>query len=232
MVNVCICDDDIRVVNKIVNLLNENFIDDKINIYTFNNGKKLISFLMIDIIDILIIDIELGEMNGIDIAKNLKKNKGNMYVMFITSYIKYVSEVFRMDTFQFLLKPINEEDFIIDFKRALFKIDRNNETIRICNKDIIISNIYYIEINGRKINIYLKDSKIELIGRFKDYVDVLKEYDFFKVYRSILINMSKIEFYSGLSIKLKDFDELIPISRNIKNEFVQDYKKYKANLYI
>ena len=44
--------------------------------------------------------------------------------------------------------------------------------------------------------------------------------------------MSKIEFYSGLSIKLKDFEELIPISRNIKNEFVQDYKKYKANLYI
>lgn len=40
MVNVCICDDDIRVVNKIVNLLNENFIDDKINIYTFNDGKN------------------------------------------------------------------------------------------------------------------------------------------------------------------------------------------------
>lgn len=106
-----------------------------------------------------------------------------------------------------------------------------NEKIKIGNKNIIIYNIYYIEINVLKIIIHSKNSKIELIGRFKDYVDVLKKYDFFKLYRSILINMSKIEFYIDLSIKLKDFDELISISRNIKSEFVQEYKKYKVNIY-
>lgn len=107
-----------------------------------------------------------------------------------------------------------------------------NEKIKIGNKNIIIYNIYYIEINVLKIIIHSKNSKIELIGRFKDYVDVLKKYDFFKLYRSILINMSKIEFYIDLSIKLKDFDELISISRNIKSEFVQEYKKYKVNIYM
>lgn len=44
--------------------------------------------------------------------------------------------------------------------------------------------------------------------------------------------MAKIEFYIDLSIKLKDFDELISISRNIKSEFVQEYKKYKVNIYM
>ena len=65
--------------------------------------------------DIAVLDIEMDGLTGIETGKRLRKLQRDVIVIFVTSHINYVSDAFRQDAFQFLLKPVKEEDFRKDF---------------------------------------------------------------------------------------------------------------------
>lgn len=137
MLNICICDDQIEYINEIKSILIDTIINYEYIIDTYLSGEELLSNCKNNI-DILFIDIEMKELNGIDTVKELKKKNPNLIIFYCTLYDKFLTEIFRLGTFQFVKKPINKEELQKDIIRSLeyynkihfvLNIDINHEII-------------------------------------------------------------------------------------------------------
>ncbi len=102
---VAICDDDLLIHDTVKTYINEynceNGLSSKIN--TFKSGESLLEYYYADTpkpIDIVFMDIEMNELNGIETIRELQKLYQNLIIIFITSHIKHAPETFRVGAFQ------------------------------------------------------------------------------------------------------------------------------------
>ena len=131
MINIVICDDEEIFNDKIYSLISTNIDSSyKYEIKKYTNALELINALNRKI-DILFMDIELGCDSGIEIVKKIKSLYQDCIVFFVTSHNNYITEVFRLDSFQFISKPIDEKEFIIDLKRGLEKYKKSHRVLEI-----------------------------------------------------------------------------------------------------
>lgn len=107
MLKVAICDDNPTLTEKINTML-FNYNPNIFETYTYYNPLKLVNQLDQENFDFFILDIEMSEMSGIDLAKK-SENVIFYHLSFLTSYKEYMEEVFQVQTFDYLLKPPTED---------------------------------------------------------------------------------------------------------------------------
>ncbi len=234
MINIAICDDDNFYLEQLANMLQKasEELNVKFNIKQFNSGAEFESNVEKDLMyDLIFMDIELNEYNGVDIIRKLKVKNSYAIVIFVTNYDCYVSKVFRVGAFQYLKKPIEYDDLIIDLHRAIEKINNNKQTITLhINKEqktINLSQIYYFEIlcgetyaciDGKNVKLDKRVSLINLTNKLND--------NFVKIHNSIIVNLNVVENITSESVILKN---------NIKCNFSRSFRKvfmYKYNSYL
>jgi two-component SAPR family response regulator len=106
-------------------------IDDADYLGGFDNPFKVIEFVKNNSIDVAFLDIEMPEMNGIELAKELKKIDINIQIVFVTGYDQYALNAFDVDAIGYLLKPYNKES-------VQKNIDKTKRITKIGNKRIKI----------------------------------------------------------------------------------------------
>jgi DNA-binding LytR/AlgR family response regulator len=110
--NVLVCDDDRQVVDSVIESL-------KHQIEETNTASKFYGFSQPSQVnlslpyDIALLDIDMGEINGIDFARKLRAENGNIVIIFITNFIQYAPEGFEVQAFRYLLKPISSLSFLL-----------------------------------------------------------------------------------------------------------------------
>mgnify|MGYP003398185866 CR=1 FL=1 len=100
MLSILICDDDKNIVEQVTNLL-ENIKSDEnleFNIETQNSGD--FSLDINAVYDIAILDIEMGDISGLQVAENLKKNNPETIVIILTSYFDYLDNAMKISVFR------------------------------------------------------------------------------------------------------------------------------------
>lgn len=210
--NIVILDDEEKIIEYVKEVLKkEKSVNDKIYSYTsYLDLEKLKN------IDILFIDIRLGNVNGIDLVKKYKKELSNTKIIYITAYDEYIEETFETEPTYFLRKPLNEEKILKAYSKAKEKINIENQKIIISTKTgkrkINLNEIYYIESDARLINIYLKN---EIITSYKKLSETEEELgnSFLRTHKSYIVNINKIKNYALTKITLEN-DKIIPISRH------------------
>lgn len=231
VINISICDDDKNITDEIHNLIKKHFpknIDYQVSIYY--SGEELIEKSNDTQIDILFIDIEMGEISGIQTVKYLREYNSNCIVFFVTSYNNYITDLFRLQSFQFLQKPINEKDFVIDLNRAIEEYNKNHSFIEIKHNNTIkkvqIGEILYIEVYQKEIKIKTFDDVIYHRGKIIDYEQKLSSYHFAKSHKSFIINLKYIVEIKQNSVMLKSLSHSIPLGRKYRNLIINEYNKY------
>ena len=158
MLRLAICDDDIRIIEQIETYI-EKIKNKQIEYDVFTNAEELLRYQSQNKeYDVYMLDIEMGKMSGLNLARRLREKYANALIVFLTSYSKYVYDVFEVITFDFILKPISFEKFMrlimkveaylkVTYKNFIFSYRKNNYCIP-CIK------INYIEKIGRKAFIY------------------------------------------------------------------------------
>ena len=128
MIKIAICDDDTNICSHLEKILleyqNNNFIKFYINI--FNSGNKFIKHLEIENnYDILFLDIELGDLTGIDVGEYIRLKLNNRYIkiIYISSFEKYAMRLFDLKPTNFLIKPLNEEKVKEVLKDVLYDLE-------------------------------------------------------------------------------------------------------------
>lgn len=234
MIHIAVCDDLSASRTKIDNLLEPYKKPNSLSVHIFSSGEELLAFPnYAATFSIVFLDIEMGNISGLDVAYDIRPKNKNVIIFFITSYVNYVPDSFRLGAFQFLVKPLNDDDFKKDFERAL-------NTLRSMHKQYVIKwrdtnhvveykDIYYIEAYNRHLFIHEENHGYECVGKLQDECEKLKSYGFSRCHQGFLINLSKIKRIDKKSVVL-DNGVTIPISRQYKQGLMQAFNLHLAGI--
>ena len=127
-----ICDDDVAQVALTENLTaqwaRENGHSAVIKTYK-NAESMLFDFEGESDFDILLLDIEMGDMNGVMLAKNIRKKSETVQIIFITGYSDYISDGYDVAALHYLMKPLKSEKLFEVLSRAAVKLAKDGKMI-------------------------------------------------------------------------------------------------------
>ena len=198
------------------------------------NGIQAMSILRENNIDLIFLDIEMPEIDGVSFLKYLKKNPG---VIFTTAYRNYALEAFDLDVIDYLLKPISFDRFVIAVNKFY---ERKNHPVS--NNVIIPDNRSYINVKANRKTYKIDVKRIDYIESLKDYVKIictdesiithdslsnlentLTEFGFIRTHNSFLVAIDKIKSFNSESVFLEDKE--LPISRTYKKIVLSHLEK-------
>lgn len=225
-----ICDDDradIAYISSIVAKWSNN-THTLINIDTFLSAEEFLFHYTEDkSYHILLLDIEMRQMNGVELAKNIRKSNKEIQIVFITGYMEYISDGYDVEALHYLMKPVKEDKLYDVLLRAVRKIKYNERCLLLSLQGQVVRvplyEIMYLEVQKNYVNIHSN----ELITVKKTLSEVEKELDdsFFRTGRSYIVNLKFIKKVTKTDIYLKN-GETIPLPRGIYksiNEAIINY---------
>lgn len=200
---------------------------------TFESAFDACNFLHDNAIDLIFVDINMPDINGIDFVKSLSKN---VKIVFITAHSEFAYEGFQLDAADYLLKPISFTDFLKSANKvneryfqqnsSLPEIHQNRDYLFIKSEYRVIrinfKDIKYIESKREYVKIFLEGSEpITTLMSIKKLEETLPGNMFMRVHRSFIVNLDKITVVERNRIVF-DNKVYIPISENYGEKF-QEY---------
>lgn len=195
----------------------------------FNNGIDALAYLNTHPVDILFLDIQMPDINGMDVMKLLNKK---VNVVFTTAYPDYALEGYDYNALDFLVKPISFDKFLRAVGRAqalrpeaekqekqeaeneYFYIKAKGKTLR-----LLLSDILYIEGLKDYVIFNTTDARHISLHSMKELEDKLPSSQFIRVHKSYIVDADKIEEIKGSKLKMAGKE--IPIGRQYKAGFTK-----------
>lgn len=216
---------------------------------TFSNATDAQMFLESESVDLIFVDINMPDLNGVDFVRSLVSPP---MVIFTTAYSEYAIEGFKLDAIDYLLKPFGFDEFARSVNKAcsLYELlslkkqsesDNGNETVdesssssdkeyisvRADHKTSLVKvcNIIYLESEGEYVRMHLNDgTKIVTLFRLKNMESTLPPEMFMRVHRSYIVNLKCVTGYTKGRIFLEN-DDYVPIGENYKEAFIKYIEK-------
>lgn len=216
MIRAAICDDEKRIATRIEKLVIEACTKRGVRAFTdtFYSGNSLMDYIsMGNEYDIIYLDIEMPDMDGIEFAKKLRKENSEVMLVYISAHTEYALQLFDVDTFRFIKKPIDVWEFDDVLNKAYERmISHNRFFTYFYNKNIYkirLKSIIYFESKGRLIHIHATSGEDEFYGKLDEVEDKLKteKIQFLRIHKSFLINMEYVEKISYDKVYLKNGEE-------------------------
>lgn len=229
MIKIAICDDEQICRDELKTLILE--YNSEFNLDTFQSAEELLKSDNIRNIDILFVDIEMPQINGLELSKKIVEINNNIIIFYVTSYISLVTKALNNFAFTFIPKPINKEDLFAELDRALVKYKKLHHILKFATEGeevyININDIVYIESMNKDCLIHMRNKEtIKVNYRLKNMVKDLKGYDFVQAHQSFCVNMNFVKTVSKNKVILVDCKEDITISRKHKEAFWKTLNNY------
>lgn len=211
-----ICDDNINDAEYMKSIVNQwaNEISLIVDIETYHSAESFLFNFSEKNCDIALLDIEMGKMDGVSLAKILRKESQSLEIVFVTGYSDYIADGYDVAALHYLMKPVNKEKLFSVLNRALDKLSKNQMllTLSISGETyrIPLYEITYIDVQSNYITIHGK-SEIRLKMSLSDILHRLDE-RFYRVGRSVIVNLAYISRVTKKEIYLKNGD-LIQLPR-------------------
>lgn len=206
---IAICDDSDADREYVLKMVNHWAAEagHQVNINTFVSAENFLFHYTEECdYDILLLDIEMGAMDGVTMAKQLRKNNDTIQIIFITGYSDYISEGYEVAALHYLMKPVKEEKLTLVLERATQKISKNEKIINFeAGGEMIRVPIYqirYADVFGNYVTIHAtSDITIKMtLGELEKSLDDR----FYRVGRSVIVNLTYISRVTKTEIKLSD----------------------------
>lgn len=164
--------------------------------------------------DILLLDVEMDNMSGIELAKRIRKDNNRAEIIFITSHFEFVGEGYEVDALHYLIKPISVEKFTRVLNKAVEKlaveppslvISCEGETVKLYETDI-----FYVESFLHYIVIHTNDKEYKIKENMSVFETKVSD-DFYRIHRSYLVSLKHIKRISRTSVNIGSTE--LPLSR-------------------
>lgn len=167
--------------------------------------------------DMILLDIEMGEMDGVELAKRIRAHDETVQLIFITGFPDFIAEGYEVSALHYLMKPVPPDKLFSVLSRAAGNIAKAEKCLHVVydrQTDVVpLSRILYIEAQRQYVAIHTNDKIYRMKSSLSDTEDKLDEY-FFKCQRSFLVNLRYVVRIKSDCVVLKN-DIEIPISRGM-----------------
>lgn len=233
-ISVAVCDDYLSVCSQIEDILVSIFneLSIKYDIDVFNSGKVLCDEMLRTNYDIVFLDIQLPEMNGVDIGGYIRDKLKNevVQIAYISAREEYAMELFDYRPINFLVKPITYEKIrkVIDKYLVISEQDNHIFTYKKGYEffKIPMSDILYFENNNRKVRIVTKDSVDEFYDSMENIYSVVKLNKFLFIHKSTIVNYRYIKKLSYEQVTMTD-GRVFSISQSRRKSIREMHMKIK-----
>lgn len=171
---------------------------EKIHVSNFTDGDEIVENYTARY-DIILMDIEMQFMNGMDAAHKIRQQDKAVIIIFITNMAQYAIQGYAVDALDYVLKPISYFAFSQRLQRAIGRMKKREEHyIHIVSKSgvnkVTVSEIGWIESQGHHLIYHAKDQVYEsTLNSMKEIEDELKDYGFFRCNKGYLVNLSHVK---------------------------------------
>lgn len=233
MLNLIICDDEKAEIEYLTVLLNEWAQETGLvlRILSFESGESYFFHYEDDsTADILLLDIQMKEMDGIALAKKIRESNSKVQIIFITGFPDFISEGYEVSALHYLMKPVNKEKLFEVLNRALSSLNAMGEKIMLESDSGLVSlflqEILYAEATGHTVMIKTADTTIRVRLTLSEIKDLLGK-GFVLSHRSYLVSLAHIHRITKTDLILDD-GRVIPLSRrnyqDVNRAFIDYYK--------
>lgn len=230
MWNIAIIEDEEAMSNQLVSYFakfgkdyNESF-----SFAIFNNAETFLKNYKKEY-SIVLMDINLPGMNGMECVKKLREIDDTVLVIFVTNLSQFAVDGYEVKAFDFVVKPISYYNFSLKLKRALSHLSSlNNYELIISTKDkkyfININQLIYIEIRNHTIIYHLVNEEIKGSGTLKSLYTNLKKHHFAFCNQCYLVNLAFVKGIDDGFLLINN--EKIRIASSRKKSFMQELTAY------
>ena len=233
---IAICEDEEVFSDKLVKYIKEWSEEKLLSVETFvyySAERFMYEWGDSEDYDVIFLDIKMGKMSGMDLAKVIRKTNNDIPIVFTTNMKEYVIKGYSVSAMQYLLKPVKKEDCF----NCLNKVLQNNKikkyyllndlekTVKIPTTDII-----YVEMFSHTAKMVTTKKEYEFRKTISQILEGLNDKLFVKCHRSYIINIRHIESISKNFVVMANNEE-IPLSKNkdVSREINDMFVKYNLN---
>ena len=251
MLRTLIIDDEPHVRKTLARMIKEECSNVKL-LKSANGVKSGLKAIEEQNPDLVLLDIKMDDGTGFDLLK--KAEPINFKVIFITAFDHYAIQAFKFSAIDYLLKPVDPEDLVRavnkaeqmvqhDFSIQLQVMDENLKTKDTKEKKIIlrtsetvylvkVSDISYCESDLSYTQFYLADGQKILVSKtLREFDDMLKEFGFFRVHKSFLVNLfaiSRFEKADGGYLVMGNKDR-VPVASRKRDQLLEMFDRITGN---
>jgi len=241
MIHIAICDDDTKTtahIEKLIHALGEP-MQQKLYISAFISGEEFCDFLeqSDEVFDIVLMDIEMGGITGVEAGRKLRENMENYQTLliYISSHNNHHHEIINLNPFCFITKPIKDEDFYLNLTNAIKGVVQQRKTNAIpdfsFNKHgkqtlISVKSIMYLESDSRKIHLHTTKGNYEYYGKLNAEERKFPKELFCRIHSSYLVSFKHIENITAQTVRISG--NILPISEKKRNSVKAAYRQYRG----
>lgn len=200
MLEIAIVEDEESYRNTLCEYLRkyETETEEEIHISVFTDGDEIVENYAAKF-DIILMDIEMQFMNGMEAARKIRESDTSVIIIFITNMAQYAIQGYEVDALDYVLKPISYFAFSQRIKRAVGRMKKREEHyINIVSKNgvnkVAISEIGWIESEGHRQTYHAKDQVYEsTLHSMKEIEKQLEDYNFYRCNKGYLVNLAHVK---------------------------------------
>lgn len=163
--------------------------------------------------DLLLLDIEMPGMDGVTLAKSIRKRDERISIVFITGYTDYIAEGYDVSALHYLVKPVSEEKFESVLQRALARRQREDRTVILKTNSetvcISLSRMCYFESFKNYVNAVTEEGRTYTVRGTLSSFESQVDSRFMRVGRSYLVNLTKLRRISKTEMTFQDGSVLL-----------------------
>lgn len=228
---IAICDDEIAEVKYLAMVVNNwarlnNII---VTISTFNSAESfLFQYADDKSCDILLLDIQMNNMNGVELAKKVRSISETVQIVFITGYPDFIAEGYEVSALHYLMKPVNEQKLFDVLNKACRRLNKTEKALFLAvdgqNVRIPVNSIVYAESFAHIVEIMADGDIVKARISISELETRLGE-GFIRCHRSYIVGVKYIKRITKNEVVL-DNGKRIPLSRQLYNKVNQEFIRF------
>lgn len=226
---ILICDDEVRYIQPLRKCLEQYMAEHNIPSEITETVAPQKILLSKEVYDIAFLDIQMENVDGLTLAKELRRRNRKTALFFITNYEGYQDNAMDLQALRYFKKPFEPDRLIAGLDKALEYIDGAYVDVFLYSggvqQRVLVDDILYLTLDGRKVAIQTIKSRFLVTGKLEEWIERFPHTFFRQPHKSFLVNLHHVERYAYSELQMSDGTR-IPIAPKKQPEFRRIWFEY------